>query len=221
MDEFYDTAAALQELQNQSEGRLLLRPECQLASITVSLLNETKYYPLTPHQKQAQDFQISQSEGNMSWPLASGTRHRVNGRISAASAGNTDSRNAPTGDKEQQLVSAAKPLKRTLKEWHGTMFGASQAFETGARYFSRVTATMDRTMSIPFGDLVDPEGILERLVDDTYIHGPDNHVDYIWRIVTKEGAIQTPPYYRRQVFEEDEEIEDTERKFTKMRIATD
>ncbi|KAF8875738.1 hypothetical protein CPB84DRAFT_1689515 [Gymnopilus junonius] len=78
----------------------------------------------------------------------------------------------------------------TLEEWHGTMFGASQAFETGARYFSRVTATMDRTMSIPFGDLVDPEGILERLVDDTYIHGPDNHVDYIWRIVTKEGAIQ-------------------------------
>ncbi|KAF8881522.1 hypothetical protein CPB84DRAFT_1687180, partial [Gymnopilus junonius] len=68
----------------------------------------------------------------------------------------------------------------TLKEWHGTMFGASQAFETGAHYFSRVTATMDRTMSIPFGDLVDPEGILERLVDDTYIHGPDNHVDYIW-----------------------------------------
>lgn len=79
---------------------------------------------------------------------------------------------------------------RTLEDWQDTKFEGHCAFDSNARYFSRVTANTNKAMSIPFGDHVDPEDVLEKLVDNDYIHGPDNHVEYKWRVMTREGAPQ-------------------------------
>ena len=74
--------------------------------------------------------------------------------------------------------------------WDSTTFRTHPSIEFNARYFSRTSAGMDKSLSIPFGSDVDPDGVLEKMVDDNFIHGTDNHVEYKWRIVTSEGAIQ-------------------------------
>lgn len=57
-------------------------------------------------------------------------------------------------------------LPRTLKDWQGAMSEGHPALESSARYFSRITPTTNRLMSTPFGENVDPEDMLEKLVDN-------------------------------------------------------
>lgn len=65
----------------------------------------------------------------------------------------------------------------TVKDVEFTAYEGNKTIEAHARYFTD-RYLMPAEKSIPFSRLVDPNGALAKLKPDSFIHGPDNVVEY-------------------------------------------
>ncbi|KAH6888304.1 hypothetical protein BKA70DRAFT_1442951 [Coprinopsis sp. MPI-PUGE-AT-0042] len=75
---------------------------------------------------------------------------------------------------------------RSMTPWTPSSYGHFTAIDAYAKYFSHRGAYPDDAKE-EFDDKVDPEGVLQALVDNEYFHGPDNAVDYMQMVRTSEG----------------------------------
>jgi hypothetical protein len=78
----------------------------------------------------------------------------------------------------------------SLEGWQGNSYNGQKALDFHARYFDRRGIAADESNAIPFSALEDPEGILEAMVGDGFFHGPDNTVEYLKRVVMRDGSIR-------------------------------
>jgi hypothetical protein len=76
----------------------------------------------------------------------------------------------------------------SLEGWQGSTHNGQKALDFHARYFDRKGGTADDT--IPFSPLEDPEGVLEAMIGDGFFHGQDNAVEYLKRVIAKDGSIK-------------------------------
>ncbi|TFK53518.1 hypothetical protein OE88DRAFT_1611284, partial [Heliocybe sulcata] len=64
-----------------------------------------------------------------------------------------------------------------MQSWAPSDFDGHPAIDVTTRFFNHSKAP-GGTISIPFDTNIDPKGILSKLVDDKWVHTPDNTVDY-------------------------------------------
>lgn len=76
----------------------------------------------------------------------------------------------------QELYETSNPA-HTVKDVRFTPYEGHRTLESSARYFTDRYLIPDEK-NIAFGRLVDPEGVLSKLKPDSFIHGPDNTVEY-------------------------------------------
>lgn len=79
--------------------------------------------------------------------------------------------------------------KNSLEDWCPLMYGDHVAIDMTNRYF---TDRHDQppTDTINFKSCVDPDGILDRLMGDDYIHTSENEVEYYEAFVGENGLVR-------------------------------
>lgn len=77
-----------------------------------------------------------------------------------------------------------------LDQWQYGDFTGFKTLDARTRYFDRRSPFAEQTESIPFNDLIDPEGVLQSMIGDGFYHGEDNHVDYKSRIISLDGSVK-------------------------------
>ncbi|PPQ97878.1 hypothetical protein CVT26_013050 [Gymnopilus dilepis] len=208
MDEFYDSQAAADLLSQFAESRAQLKPERQLSrlainDIHIAMTSETRSWRLGEYDADTgamEEFSL-RVQGIVSAqslpPITKSTyadplkfRPYMRQSITITGLGTEAFQTGYENAMKIFLAFSDSFPEGTLSGWDSTTFRTYPCIEFNARYFSRTTAGVDKTLSIPFRTEVDPDGVLEKMVDDNFIHGTDNHVEYKWRIVTSEGAIQ-------------------------------
>lgn len=75
-----------------------------------------------------------------------------------------------------------------VEHWQPSTLYPYAAIDVSSRYFTeRKVAPQEE--NIPFGPMVDPNGVLAGLQGSEYIHGQDNYVEYM-EMQTKNGNIK-------------------------------
>lgn len=88
--------------------------------------------------------------------------------------------------KLQEIYESSNPAC-TVRDIQFTPYEGNQTMEAYARYFTdRYLAPSEK--NIPFPRLVDPNGVLAKLQPDTFIHGPDNDVEYCKLVELREDG---------------------------------
>ena len=69
----------------------------------------------------------------------------------------------------------------SMINWENTMYEGHIATNFSARYFTNRNLARNE-VNLPFGDGVDPNGVLANVRGQDLIHGPDNQVTYVRRL---------------------------------------
>jgi hypothetical protein len=81
-----------------------------------------------------------------------------------------------------------------MEPWTPSRFQDFSALDAYAKYFSHKGTHADAAREA-FDTKVDPEGVLQALVDNDFFHGPDNVVDYMLMMEGDEGNEEHYCYY--------------------------
>jgi hypothetical protein len=76
----------------------------------------------------------------------------------------------------------------TMESWELNTRGQDPVIEANSRYMTP-KALCDESSAEKIDELVDPNGILRKLMEDDFVYGPDNKVEYIERTKGKEGYL--------------------------------
>ncbi|KAF8867578.1 hypothetical protein CPB84DRAFT_1757300 [Gymnopilus junonius] len=211
MDEFYDCRAMLEELESHTEARMQLRPDFQLSNATPLLI-------------------YLHRSGNWSWCLSrwdeqSGTMEEfplhVQGILTV-----------------EKLPPVTRNSGSDLKRYHPymrqevTITGlGSEIFETCYKNIQQIYMAFSNTF--PEGTLdgwqhttfstfnaIEAGDVVELSISFAVFRTKDKRYKMI-PVLKGILLLDNKARMHRQAFDDDEQVEDTERKFTKMRIATD
>lgn len=72
-----------------------------------------------------------------------------------------------------------------VEHWQPSALYPHSAIDVSSRYFTEKKVA-PHEVNIPFGPMVNPNGILARLQGGEYIHGQDNYVEYL-EMQTRDG----------------------------------
>ncbi|KAF8900227.1 hypothetical protein CPB84DRAFT_1747491 [Gymnopilus junonius] len=234
MDEFYDCRAVLEELESHTEARTQLCPDFQLSNATISTSEGNWSWRLSRWDEQSgtmEEFPLHVQGILTAEKLPPVTRNSgsdlkryrpyMHQEVTITGLGSEIFETCYKNIQQIYMAFSNTFPEGTLDGWQHTTFSTFNAIEAGARYFSRVTLSMDKSMykpispsNIRIGDVVELSisFAVFRTKDKRY-----KMIPVLKGILLLDNKARTC----RQAFNDDEQVEDTERKFTKMRIATD
>jgi hypothetical protein len=73
-----------------------------------------------------------------------------------------------------------------LHPWESTVFGSYPAMDASARYFTPAYRR-DGAASERFSEVMDPDGVLNGMIDDSFVHTSENNVHYLQMIPDPQG----------------------------------
>lgn len=74
----------------------------------------------------------------------------------------------------------------TVEEWRLDTRRGDPVIEANTRYLTPV-AHCGNEAAEKLDDFIDPNGVLVKLMDDDFVYGPENKVEYTERMIAKDG----------------------------------